>query len=298
MKAVLIDSLGAVPRVGDAPEPSGDDVVRVLAGTLNPIDLSVAAGRYPIKPTEFPYVAGKEGAGERPDGTRVYFSAGGGHGPGGSYAERSQVTEAFELPEGADPVRAAALGIAGLAGWLAVEWRGGLQEGERVLVLGAGGAVGRVAVQAAKALGASRVVGAGRTSAAMEDVGADAVVGFEPSEIREAFGGDGPDLIIDPLHGPPLVAAVDAAAFGGRIVQLGQSAGATAELASGPIRSKGLEIRGHSNFIVPLDVREAAYRRLLDEVSIEVEEIPLDDAPAAWERQEASPGGKKLVLVP
>ncbi|MBA2506364.1 MAG: zinc-binding dehydrogenase [Thermoleophilaceae bacterium] len=274
-------------------------MVRVLAGTLNPIDLSVAAGRYPLKPTEFPYVAGKEGAGERPDGSRVYFTAGGGHGPGGSYAEHSAVLETYDLPADADPVRAAALGIAGLAGWLAVEWRGGLQQGERVLVLGASGAVGRVAVQAARALGAGRIVGAARKTAAMEDVGADAAVSLgSAEEIRDAFDGEGPDLIIDPLFGPPLVAAVDAAAFGARIVQLGQSAGPTAELASGPIRSKGLEIRGHSNFIAPPDVREAAYHRLLEEVTIEVEEVALDDAPEAWKRQEASPGGKKLVLIP
>ncbi|MBA3301609.1 MAG: zinc-binding dehydrogenase [Thermoleophilaceae bacterium] len=299
MKAVLIDGEGAAPRVGDAPDPEGGDVVRVVAGSLNPIDVSTAAGRYPIKPSEFPYVAGKEGTGERADGSLVYFTTGGGHGPGGSFAERTVAGESFELPDGTDPARAAGLGIAGIAGWLAVEWRGEIRAGERVLVLGASGVVGQVAVQAARALEAGAVVAAGRNKEAMRELGANAVVGLgSADEIRCAFGGHGPDLVIDPLWGVPATAAIDAAAPGARIVQLGQSAGPAAELASGPIRSKGLEIRGHTNFAVPPEVREAAYRRCLEEVTIEVERIPLDGVRGAWRRQEASPGGRKLVLVP
>ena len=176
---------------------------------------------------------------------------------------------AVEVPADVDPALAGALGIAGLAGWLPFAWRAPLHGGETVLVLGATGAVGLVAVQAAKLLGAARVVAAGRDPerlAKAAKLGADATVQLGEHDdltaaLREAAGGDGPDYVFDALWGAPVGAAIRSAARGARIVNLGQSAGPTAELASGDIRGKGLTILGHVAFSVPHDVLAEHYPR-------------------------------------
>ena len=123
------------------------------------------------------------------------------------------------VPGDVDPALAGALGIAGLAGWLPVAVRAPVQEGETVLVLGATGTVGLVAMQGARLLGAGRVVAAGRRPEALERarrLGADAVVSLDEDDLaaalREACGGDGPSLVVDPLWGEPVVAAARAAA--------------------------------------------------------------------------------------
>ncbi len=110
------------------------------------------------------------------------------------------------------------LGIAGLAGWLPVAYRAPVEEGDAVLVLGATGTVGVVALQGARLLGAARVMAAGRRPEGLERarrLGADATVSLEEEDLvaafREAFGGDGPSYVIDPLWGEPAVAAATAA---------------------------------------------------------------------------------------
>ena len=212
------------------------------------------------------------------------------------------------VPEGADPALAGALGIAGLAGWLPLAVRAPVRVGEIVLVLGATGTVGQVAVQAARLLGAGRIVAAGRSEeglARAQEVGADAVVRLGDrfqDDLREAVGDGGVTLIFDPLWGEPLVAALEVAAPRARIVHLGQSAGPTAALASGTVRGKELEVFGHSNFAVPMDVLRREYDRLVrhaeaGEIRIDVERIPLHEVATAWERQQRGEH-VKLVLVP
>ena len=227
-------------------------------------------------------------------------------------AERAAIGDAhaIDVPEDADPAVAAALGIAGLAGWLPFAWRAPLQGGENVLVLGATGSVGLVAVQTAKLLGAARVVAAGRSAAGLERArggGADATLRLDEGDdlveaFKDAFGGEGPSYVFDPLWGEPAAAAVQAAAPRATIVNLGQSAGANAELASAAVRFKSLSILGHTNFAVPVDELAEHYRRLVahavaGEIRLDVERIPLDSVADAWRRQ-AEGAGTKLVVVP
>ena len=114
---------------------------------------------------------------------------------------------ALDVPDGADPALAAGLGIAGLAGWLPFAWRAPLRGGENVLVLGATGSVGLVAVQAAKLLGAARVVAAGRSAAGLEravQLGADATIRLDQTDdlvaaFKDGFAGEGPNYVFDPL---------------------------------------------------------------------------------------------------
>jgi len=312
VKAALIRELGSSPELGERDEPLGE-VVEVLAAPLNPVDLAVASGAYVAGHPPLPYVPGCEAVGRTEDG-RVVWVFGGGFGllRDGGMAERATVGDAVtvEVPDGADPAVVAGLGIAGLAGWLPFAWRAPLEGGETVLVLGATGSVGLVAVQAAKLLGASRVVAVGRDVERLEkavSLGADATVRIGAVDdlvaaFREASGGAGPTYVFDALWGEPLAAAVQAAAPGATVVNLGQSAGPTAELPSGAVRGKNLNIHGHFAFGVPAEVFREHYPRLVrhalaGEIQLDVDRVPLADLADAWRRQ-ADGEAAKLVLVP
>lgn len=279
--------LGRPPQVGEAPEP-GAAGLEVLAAPANPLDRAVANGQFYGGHPELPYVPGCECVGREPGG-RVVWTFGGGLGlaRNGTMAERAEPGAVVaEVPEGADPAVAAALGIAGLAGWLPLAWRAPVREDDRVLVLGATGTVGQVAVQAARLLGAARVVAAGRDREGLEralELGADEAVELD-GDLGE------PTYVLDPLCGEPLERAVAAAAPGARIVQLGQSAGPAASLTSAAIRGKQLELYGFSDFAVPAEVLAEHHRRLVGhaiagEIRVEVEEVGLEELGEAWGRR-------------
>jgi NADPH2:quinone reductase len=313
VRAALVEQVGEPPVVGETSEPEpgpGQALVQVTAAALNPIDISISKGLFYGGTPDVPYVMGREAVGrvvqgERLDpGTQIWFQPPG----GGAFAEFALADEeqAIVLPEGTDHALAASLGIAGLTGWLAVEWRAYLRGGEKVLVLGATGVVGLVAVQAARILGAARIVAAGRDADALEkarEAGAHEVVVLpaDAAAFQQAAGGP-LDVIIDPLWGEPAKEAIAAAGYSARHVQLGQSAGSEATLRSGDIRGKSMVIVGFTLGHVPRDKTEAAYRRLIElassgELAVERETLPLDWAGEAWKRQQDSPH-RKLVLVP
>jgi NADPH:quinone reductase len=312
MRAAQIHELGTPPRIADVGEPEGA-ILEVLAAPINPIDLAVSRGLYFGGHPALPYVPGCEAVGRTPDGRTVWiFSGGLGLDRDGAIAERAAIEGSIvvELPEGADPALAAALGIAGLAGWLPFAWRAPLEGGETVLVLGATGTVGLVGVQTAKLLGASRVVAVGRSAEGLERaraLGADVTVQLSDgldlvAAFHDAFDGEGPSYVFDPLWGPPGAAAVQAAAPHARVVNLGQSAGPEAAIASGAVRGKNLTIFGHTNYRVPPDELAAQYAQLVGhavagDIALDVERVPLDAVADAWHRQADGTAGK-LVVIP
>ncbi|MDQ6709226.1 MAG: zinc-binding dehydrogenase [Candidatus Dormibacteraeota bacterium] len=317
MRAAVIEQYGNPPVVRDMPAPvasAGATLIEVLAAPINPVDLSIANRRFYGTPPPIPYVPGREGVGRVlagsgvTAGTRVYFEVDGVH---GSMAEQSLTNSAHlaELPERVTDVVAACLGIPALAAWLGLEWRGGLRKGERVLVLGASGALGMIAVQAAKLLGAGRVVAAARSVEGLRrarDLGADATVPLPGDDgltdrFKEAAGGE-VDLVIDPLWGAPGLAALKSLRVGGRLVQLGQAAGPETNLASALVRGRQLTILGHTNFAVPWEVKARAFQTMAGHAAagrlvVEYETLPLEEIPQAWQRQASSPG-RKLILLP
>jgi NADPH:quinone reductase-like Zn-dependent oxidoreductase len=316
MHAAVLHAHGGKPIYEAFEEPVAGDgqvVVEVSVAGVNPVDVRKASGTFVSGPPPLPSVVGSEGVGRIVgDGRRVYF--GSSVAPFGAFAERTLVDDGdpIELPDEIDDGVAVALGVAGLAGWLPLAWRAGLQAGETVLVLGATGIVGQLAVQAARLLGAGRIVAAGRDPGMLEralQLGAHTTVELgarvEGAELTEAFraaaGGD-VDVVHDPLWGAPAAAAVEALSAHGRLVQLGQSAGADATLSSASIRGRHLNVLGYLNFLVPADVRRDAYRTLVEHavagrIQVEVERLPLAQVADAWERVQRS-AHRKLVLVP
>lgn len=327
MRAAVITELGAPPQQADHPAPergSGQTLIEVAAAPLNPVDIAVGSGRFFAGNPDPPYVPCVEVVGRVVEsdafetGALVYAGMEGmglSRDGGGAELAVAEDSGSVELPADADPAVAASLGVAGLAAWLPLSWRAPVEPGETVLVLGATGTLGLIAVQAAKLLGAGRVVAAGRRPEGLERAaakGADATVQIDTfgtdapqslaAALAEACGGDGPSLVIDPLWGEPFGAALEAAAPGARIVQLGQSAGAESVVSSGLVRGKAVDILGFTNFRVPRDVMNEALLELVGHASagriaFDLERLPLSDAGAAWERQ-AHGVDTKLVLVP
>jgi NADPH:quinone reductase-like Zn-dependent oxidoreductase len=317
--AAIIERLGGTPRRGlvDAPARGpGQALVEVTAAALNPLDLLIATGRFYAGAPPLPYVPGKEGVGRVLESDTLapgarWFETPGGVGGDGALASLAAVDEARTLPapEGVDDALAAALGIAGMAAWLALSWRAGLQPGETVLILGATGVVGSIAVQVAKLLGAGRVVAAGRNRAALDRtraLGADATVSLDgeadlAAAFRAAAGGE-IDVTVDPVFGEPMLAAAQASARGGRIVHLGEAAAPTVTLPSRLVRGRMLEILGLSHFGTPDSAKADAYGALTayaaaGRLFVDIEQRPLDRVADLWRVQARSPN-RKLVLVP
>jgi NADPH2:quinone reductase len=318
--AAVLREYGAPPQFSsfDAPGAPGDGqlLVDVEAAGLNPVDIAFGQQRYVVPSPPVPYVPGIEAVGrvvesavpEIAAGERVYTDLPAI--PHGTFATRTLAygATALRIPEDADPGVACALGIAGVAAHASLVYRAGLQPGEHVVVLGATGVVGVVAVQVARLLGAQSVVAVGRDRERLEAtlaLGATATarIGEDDLEaaIREATGG-GANVVVDMLCGPPAEAALEAMAIGGRLVQLGRSAAETMEIRSATVRGRTLSIIGHTNMQTPAEVRHAAHRWMLEramagELRIEVEAVPLRHVADAWERQQSSPG-HKLVLAP
>jgi NADPH:quinone reductase-like Zn-dependent oxidoreductase len=320
MKAAVLHTLGDAPRYEDFTEPTpnkDEALVRVRTASLKNSDKMMADGSHYDSLRQLPAVVGLDGAGVLEDGTRVYCGAP--RPPYGTMAEQTVVPRAFCLPvpDAVDDLTAAALPNPALSSWLALEWRARLEPGETVLVLGATGVAGKLAVQVARHLGAGRVVGAGRNPealAALPGLGADATIRLDRSDAELAAAsarqvGDGYDVVLDYLWGRSTEALL--AALTGhdlmaeptrtRLAQIGEMAGPILRLPAEALRSSGLEVMGSGGGSVPPAAIFETFPRLWGlaakgELRIDVEPVPLPDVEAAWQRRDL--GGRRLVLIP
>ncbi len=245
MKAAVIHTFGAAPHFEEFPDPTpgaGEALVQVLAAGLHPIVRVLADGSHYGSTHTLPMIPGIDGVGRLDDGTRVYFGMT--RPPYGTMAERAVVPRqmCLPLPESLDDATAAALFNPGMSAWLALTWRAQLAAGETVLILGATGASGQLAVQMAKLFGAGKVIAAGRNPqilSRLAALGADTTISLDQPDqdlteaIVQAAGDTGIHVIIDYLWGRPTEAAIAAVTREGlthaaprvRLVEVGQMAG-------------------------------------------------------------------------
>jgi NADPH:quinone reductase-like Zn-dependent oxidoreductase len=326
MRAALVESCGEPPAVREhpSPQPVGDGVtvVRVTAASITPLDLLCASGTSYFGRPAVPYVPGVQGVGVTLDGAgslagrEVWFPTTAGMRPGdGSMAELAVVEEsaAVPLPNGLDAGLAAALGLSAVAALRALTVVGGLRQGDRVIVLGAGGAVGQAAVALAKHYGASRVVGAARSAEGRRrasDNGADAVVELSATDdareltatMRDACEGDA-DLVVDPVYGVAATAALRALGPRGRLVNLGSAAAESASFDSATIRSRNLSVMGYTNATLTVAETAESIRTVFElaadgRLSVAYRAVPLDDVGVEWSRQLSGEGSERIVLRP
>src|SRR5258708_26879348 len=202
MQAAVLEELGRVPRFCAFREPiiePGETLVYVSAAAIKPVDRAIASGMHFASPRRLPVVPGLDGVGRLGDGSRVYFSAF--RPPFGAMAQRAAASWYVGVPDGLDDPLAAAVVNPALGAWLPLVWRGALRAGETVLVMGATGSSGRMAVAAARLLGAGRIVAAGRRQDALANLQADATIDLRLQEddlkeaIRAAAGSSRHDLV-------------------------------------------------------------------------------------------------------
>ncbi len=304
MKAAIVQGPGLPPVYGDFAEPAasaGERIVSVSAAAISHVVKSRASGTHYSSSGGFPFVVGLDGVGRLDDGRRVYFILP--KAPFGSMAEMAVVpsSHCLMLPNDIDDVTAAAIANPGMSSWAAYTERARLRAGDTVLVNGATGTSGRLAVQIAKRLGASKVIATGRDAKALEAVailGADVTIPLVEDDaaleraFREQFAA-GVDVVIDYLWGPSAERLLIAAAKAGkdakpiRFVQVGSVSGADITLPSAVLRSSAIELMGSGLGSIPLDRLVLAIDGLLHAATasafqIAAKPVPLAEVERAW----------------
>lgn len=311
MKAAVVAQAGSLPVYSDFPAPlpsSGECSIAVSAAALSPVVKARVSGAHYSAAGDFPFVAGIDGVGRLDDGRRVYFILP--KAPYGSMAERAVVpaSHCVPVPDGLDDIAAAALANPGLSSWAAFKERARLASGETVLINGATGVSGRLAVQVAKHLGAGKVVATGRNVSALQSlkaIGADeTIVLGEDSNALDAAIKDhfaaGIDVVLDYLWGKSaeqiLIAGTKAGKDGVpiRFVQVGNASGGTITLPASALRSVPIELMGSGLGSVPFDRIVAAIAELLQAAAdsgfrIATETVPLSDVEQVWPGEACNP---------
>jgi NADPH:quinone reductase-like Zn-dependent oxidoreductase len=319
MHAAVVRSFDHPPRYErcDSPEPVGPDeaLVDVLAVGLHPRVRTGASGRHYSSSGMLPMIPGVDGVGRLSDGQRVYFVST--DDVRGSLAEHTvvDVRRTIPLPERVDSNKIAAAMNPAMSAWVALRRRVPLAPGQSVLVLGATGNAGGMAVQVAKHLGAGRVVAAGRNQKrlkALPALGADAVVALDDdagvTSERLAAAAAEVDIVIDYLWGEPaeiaVMALLRARTDRSRAldwIQIGATAGPTMELPSVALRSANLRIQGNGQGAVSTRAYLEELPSLIEEIDagtleVEARPLPLADVETIWNVPDAP--GVRIVLIP
>ncbi|NIA52461.1 zinc-binding dehydrogenase [Massilia sp. TW-1] len=306
MKAAIIHERGAAPVIAEFPAPAPRDgavLIDVDTAGLGGWDV---LGAYRLG-VQYPCVIRGEGVGRAPDGRRVYFGERSVL-PYGAWAERTlvPVEEVWDVPDDVDDRTAIAMGIAATGALVPLE-QAKIQPGEQVLVLGATGTLGQIALQLARFLGAGRVVAAARSADALARLKARGIA----DEIVVLGGGDdaaklqtvtdeGFDVVLDLVCGQPMLDALKATRWGARIMTIGTGAGRKVNLDIADLLFRTLSCIGTGQR-PPAD-RRAIWERLLriareQDIRIDYSEFAFDDAGAAWAAQVAGPHAKITARV-
>jgi NADPH:quinone reductase-like Zn-dependent oxidoreductase len=326
MKAAVVGGPGQKPQYTDFPEPvtkEGEKLVSVRAAALSHFTKGRASGAHYSSDGMFPAVAGADGVGVTQDGRRVYFVLP--EAPNGAMAETTVVrsSQCVDLPADIDDVTAAAIANPGMSAWAALMERAHLLAGETVLINGATGTAGRLAVQIAKHLGASKVIATGRDAEALEEVrglGADVVIPFDldssnngPSNLpgskhyeaalKEQFAA-GINVVVDYLWGKSAETVIVAIAKAiddatpVRFVHVGGASGGDIELPGAALRSSAIVLMGSGNKSIPLPRLLASIKSVFDafvpaRLRIKTKVVPLAEVRETWDDN----GKSRIVFV-
>jgi NADPH:quinone reductase-like Zn-dependent oxidoreductase len=319
MHAAVVTSFDEPPHYQEIriPTPADDyqQLVDVLAVGLHPRVRSGASGEHYTSNGNLPMIPGVDGVGQLPDGTRIYFVSD--DEIPGPMADKAiiDMRRTVKLPENADVIRIAAAMNPAMSAWVALRRRVPIEPGQSVLVLGATGNAGTMAVQVAKRLGAGRVIGAGRDLKrlnALAEIGADEIVQLTgDAAVTAAALGKATrevDIVIDYLWGKPAEAAIMALlttrsdrSRALNWIQIGAMAGPTIELSSVALRSANFRLQGNGQGAVSPAAYLAELPSLIDEIDSgnlgpAARTVPLSEVEAAWLALDVP--GERAVIVP
>jgi len=319
MKAALVQAFDAPPIYTDFDTPTaaaGEQLVTVTAAGLHQVVKSIANGSHYLSAGKLPFIPGVDGVGLLADGTRIYF--GGARFPYGTMCEQTVIGNlmVIPLPAGLEDALAAGIANPGMSSWVALD-RGRFTAGEAVLILGATGTSGQLAVQIAKARGARHIIAAGRNPEALEklrSLGADTIISLEQDRdtlitaFRNAFAEHGVDVILDYLWGPPAESVLTALSQKGtiksgvrvRFVQIGNLAGETIPLEAHTLRSTNLELLGSGFGSASMDAIRKAIAEFFtlaatNRFTFSYKTAPLADVEKLWNEKEQA---TRLVFLP
>lgn len=306
MKAAIIDQAGGTPYFGDFKEAEMQDgsvMINVETAGLGGWDI---LGAYQLG-MEYPCVLRGEGVGRKENGQRVYFGERA-NPPFGAWAERVCVPfdEVWNVPDEVSDEMAITMAIAGTGAIVPLE-QANIAAGDNVLIVGATGAIGQIALQLARIMGAGHVVAAARSEAALSRLVergiADAAVvmdGVDDVAELTAQSNGGFDVVLDMVCGPPLHAAMKATRWGARIVTIGIGAGDEMNFNIRDLLFRSLSLVGTGQRS-PQD-REQIWLRLLDmalkhNMKIDTLSFPLSQVSEAWDLQASSPHAKVIGKI-
>jgi NADPH:quinone reductase-like Zn-dependent oxidoreductase len=312
MKSAIVVEAGRTPIYGDFPEPmpvAGEALVSITAAALSNVVKSRASGTHYSSSGRLPFVVGIDGVGRLEDGRRVYFALP--RAPFGSMSERTvvQSDQCISLPDDLDDVTAAAIANPGLSAWAALTERARFTAGEVVLVNGATGAAGRLAIQIAKYMGARKVIATGRNKEVLESLaglGADVTIplGDDANALEDAlmqqFNSDGIDVVLDYLWGPSAERIIIAGAKAGkeavpiRFVHIGSMSAPDITLPSAALRSSAITLMGSGIGSIPVSRMLAAIGELMKATvpagfQIATRSAPLSEVETVWANAESLP---------
>ena len=321
MKAAVLHEFGKIPKYEEFPDPvptESEVLVQMKAAALNwATKMSTGSPQFGVF-HQLPSVIGIDGVGVLEDGQRVY--CGFSRPPYGTMGQLTVVPKAWGIPypQGIDDLTAAALPNAALSSWLSLAYKAQLKRGETVLILGATGVSGKVAVQVAKYLEAGHMVAAGRNESVLRslmDLGADSTIslGLPDSELIDAFTSEASkhmfDVVLDYIWGHPAEVFISSLLrrnvriSGGariRFVSIGSIAGPAASIPSAVLRGSGLEIYGSGLGTISREALTETFPKLWQaaargKIRIDVEPVPLADVQEVWNRPESN--GRRFVFV-
>ena len=326
MKALVVESFENPPLVGDFPDPKPSDaeqVVKILAAGVHPIVRALARGSHYGSHGRLPFIPGVDAVAQLADGSRAYV--GYARAPYGTMSELTVIPKGWTVPipgphDGPEATSSAV--IAGTlnplaAVWMALKLRADLQPGARVLVLGATGISGQLAIPLAREMGAAEIIAVGRNTEVLDRLAADhnaTTIALHSDRAADtaaiaAAVGDGVDVVLDYLWGSVAEVAVAALVRPGlasapretRWVQVGEMAGSEAAIPAAALRSSGLLMTGSGAGSVDPKLIAAAIPALLDMVvsgkmRAPVRAVPLAGAAEAWRDIEAP--GRLVIEMP